>query len=167
MQRGTLALWILVSMGMVIMSGCGDLITPPAPPIKVAFRSFHGRYVTAMGENSGWVLRQELELSECGWFTQHHLNNGKIALETCHDRYVTAPITGTARSDWLLRQELELGDCGQFDLYELGDDRAAYKTCAGKFFTAGNDSWEPPLQWTVVAETDIFGGWEIFAVLQQ
>jgi len=167
MRKSTLILGILVSMGMVIMSGCGNPIPPPAPSIKVALRSFHGRYVTATGENSGWVLRQELELSECGWFTQHHLNNGKIALETCHDRYVTAPITGTARSDWLLKQEPELGDCGQFDLYELGDDRVAFKTCAGKFFTPGDDTWEPSLQWTVVAETDILKDWEIFTVLQQ
>jgi len=175
MRKSTLIL-LLGSMLMVMASGCGDIVTPtatpipsstPPAPIKIAIQSFHGRYVTARGENSDWVLGQTPELGDCEWFTQHRLDNGKIALVTCHDRYVTAPITGTVRSDWLLGQELELGDCGQFDLYELGDDRVAFKTCAGNFFTAGDEYWEPPLQWTVVAETDIFGGWEIFTILEQ
>jgi hypothetical protein len=118
-------------------------------------------------EDDNWALRQETELSECGRFTQHHLANGKIALETCHGRYITAPRTGTERQDWMLGQESKLGPCGQFDLYELGSDRVAFKTCAKKFFTAGDGGWPPPLQWSVVAETDILQDWEIFTVLQQ
>jgi hypothetical protein len=142
----------------------------PLPPIKVAFKSHHGRYVTAMtGEDDDWSLRQKTELSECGWFTQHHLANGKIALETCDGRYVTASISGTTRLDWMLGQESELDDCGQFDLYTLGSDRVALKTCAGMFFTAGNDGvgWEGKLAWAVVGETDILQNWEIFTMLQQ
>ena len=139
----------------------------PLPPIEVAFKSHHSQYVTAMGVDHNWALRQETELSECGWFTQHHLANGKIALVTCHGRYVTAPISGTTRLDWMLGQEPGLGRCGQFDLYALGNDRVAFKTCAGNFFTAGDGSWPPPLQWSVVAETDILQDWEIFTVLQQ
>jgi hypothetical protein len=120
-----------------------------------------------MGGDDGWALRQETVLSERGWFTQHHLANGKIALETYYGRYVTAPESGTERQDWLLRQESKLGKCGQFDLYELGNDRVALKTCAGNFFTAGDGYWPPPLQWSVVAETDILQDWEIFTVVQQ
>jgi hypothetical protein len=145
-------------------------VTPtatPLPPIEVAFKSFHGRYVTAMEEDDNWALRQETELRDCGWFTLHHLANGKIALETCYDRYVTAPQNGTTRRDWMLGQESELGNCGQFDLYDLGSDRVAFKTCAKNFFTAGDGNWPPPLQWSVVAETDILQDWEIFTVLQQ
>jgi hypothetical protein len=135
------------------------------PPIEVAFKSSHGRYITALGEADGWALRQEAELSDCGWFTQHHLANGKIALETCHGRYITAPQTGAQRLDWMLGQTSELSGCGQFDLYDLGDDRVAFKTCAGNFSTAGDGDWPPPLQWSVVAETDVLLDWEIFTVL--
>jgi hypothetical protein len=143
-------------------------VTPTATPSpKVALVAFHGRYVTSMGEDDDWSLRQKPELGDCGWFTQHHLANGKIALETCHGRYITAPRTGTERQDWMLGQESGLGPCGQFDLYELGSDRVAFKTCAKKFFTAGDGNWPPPLQWSVVAETDILLDWEIFTVLQQ
>lgn len=143
-------------------------VTPtvtPLPPMEVALQTFHGRHVTAMGEEDGWVLRQETELTECGWFTQHHLANGRIALVTCHGRYVNAPKDGTTRWDWFLGQESQLSDCGQFELYDLGSDRVAFRTCAGRFFTAGDDGWEPP--WSVGAATDILLDWEIFAVLQQ
>jgi hypothetical protein len=148
-------------------TSCIFEIRRPPPPIEVVFKSFHGRYVTAMGEDDDWSLRQETELSECGRFIQRHLANGKIALETCYGRYVTAPITGIERPDWMLGQESELGKCEQFDLYDLGSDRVAFKTCAENFFTAGDGGWPPPLQWSVVAETDILQDWEIFTVLQQ
>ncbi len=143
-----------------------ELINPP-PPIKVAFKSFHGRYVTALGADDGWVLRQEAELSDCGWFTQHYLTNGKITLETCYGRYVTAPDNGTTRPDWLLRQASKPGDCGQFDLYDLGNERITLKTCAEKFFTAGDGNWPTDLAWSVVAETDNMDAWEIFTTQQQ
>ena len=156
---------ILLLLVVLVTTSC--IIIRPPPPRKITFKSHHGRYVTAMGEEDDWALRQEIELSDCGWFTQHHLANGKIALKTCYGRYVTAPKSGASRRDWMLGQESKLGNCGQFDLYELGSDRVALKTCAGNFFTAGDGSWPPPLQWSVVAETDILQDWEIFTVLQQ
>jgi hypothetical protein len=167
-----LMLVVLASMSCTFAMVDPDAICTPeplptVPPTqKIVLLSFHGRYVTAMGGDDGWALRQETELSECGWFTQHHLANGKIALETCYDRYVTAPKSGATRRDWMLGQESELGNCGQFDLYDLGSDRVAFRTCAENFFTAGDGNWPPPLQWSVVAETDILQDWEIFTVLQ-
>jgi hypothetical protein len=137
----------------------------PLPAVKIALKSFHGRYVTAMGEENGWVPIQETELRECGRFIQHHLANGKIALETCRDRYVTAPKTGTERLGWMPRQESKLGDCGQFELYDLKSDRVAFITCAERFFTAGDGGREP--LWSVGRETDILLDWEIFTVVQQ
>ena len=133
---------------------------------KVALLSFHGRYVTAAGAGGGWLLRQEPDLSDCGWFTLHYLDNGKVALMTCHGRYVTAPKTGATRADWLLWQESELGDCGHFVLHDLGHDGVAFETCAEKFFTAGDGNWEPGLEWSVVAETNVLQAWERFTVLQ-
>ena len=141
-------------------------VTPTATPSpKVALVSFHGRYVTALGEGDDWSLRQEPGLSDCGWFTQYHLDNGKIALVTCYGRYVTAPRRGTTRWDWQIWQESGLGDCGQFTLHEL-QDGVAFETCAGKFFTAGDGNWDSGLQWSVVAETDRIEAWERFTVLQ-
>jgi hypothetical protein len=143
-------------------------VTPtvtPLPPIKMALKSFHDQYVTALGEEDDWLLKQESNLSPCGWFTLHYLDCGKIALETCNGKYVTAPDYGPTRWDWMLGQESELGDCGQFDLYELGNDRVAFKTCAGKFFTGGDHTWEPP--WSVGAGTDVLLDWEIFTMLRQ
>jgi hypothetical protein len=142
-------------------------VTPTATPSpKMALVSFHGRYVTARGEGDDWSLGQEPGLSDCGWFTQYHLDNGEIALLTCHDRYVTAPRRGTTRWDWALWQESGLGDCGQFILHDLGRDGVAFETCAGKFFSAGDGNWGSGMQWSVVAETDRIEDWERFTVLQ-
>jgi len=124
--------------------------------------SFHDLYVIAKGKDDGWVLKQETRLDDqCGWFTLSRQANGKVALLTCYDRYVTAPRTGVTRPDWLLGQESRLDDCGQFDLLELPNDEVAFRSCAGRFFTAGNDTW-PGLEWLVVAETRQMLDWERF-----
>lgn len=134
---------------------------------KVALLTFHGRYVTAMGEDGGWQLKQETELSDCGLFIQRHLDNGKIALVTCYGRYVTAPKTGATRWDWLLGQESELSDCGQFVVHDLGHYRVAFETCAPRFVTAGDGNWPAGLAWSLVGETYDALDWERFTVLLQ
>ena len=149
-----------------VVTGCSFELIKPPPPIEVVFKSHHGRYVTAMGADDDWAIKQEPEPSDCGWFTQYHLANGKITLKTCYGKYVIAAETGTERQDWMLRQKSEPGKCGQFDLYDLGGDRVALKTCAGKFFTAGDGYWPAGLEWSVVGETDYMDAWEIFTVLQ-
>jgi hypothetical protein len=141
-------------------------LTAVAATQKVALMSFHGRYVTASGGGGGWLLRQEPELSNCGWFTLHFLDDGKVTLRTCHDRYVTAPESGTNRADWLLWQEIELDDCGQFVLHQSSDG-VAFETCAGRFFTAGDGNWEGGLAWSVVGETDTVLAWEWFTLLRR
>lgn len=169
MRDNKVLLQIVILLLLVVLAStsCTFEIIKSPPPKEVAFKSFHGQYVTAMGENDDWVLRQETELGDCGWFTQHHLANGKIALETCHGRYVTAPQNGTTRRDWMLGQESELGKCEQFDMYDLGSERVAFKTCADKFFTAGDGNWPPGLEWSVIGEADNMEAWEIFTVLRQ
>jgi hypothetical protein len=136
------------------------------PPPRVALRSFHGRFVTALAAGGGWLLTQELDLTDCGWFTLHYLDDGKVALMTCHGRYITAPKTGATRSDWRLWQQPELDDCGQFALYDLGGDKVAVETCAGNLLTAGDGGWPAELAWAVVAETDDIKDWERFMMLQ-
>jgi hypothetical protein len=141
-------------------------LTAVAATQEVVLMSFHGQYVTAMGVGGGWLLRQEPDLGDCGWFTLQHLGNGKVSLMTCHNRYVTAPRTGATRKDWVLWQDSELGECGQFVLHESSEG-VAFETCAGRFFTAGEDSWEPGLEWSVIAETFDKLAWELFTVLRR
>jgi hypothetical protein len=154
-------LWLVV----LVSAGCTwEVINPPEPAV-VALRSFHGRYVTALGEEDHWRLTQEATLSECGQFIQHYLPNGKIALGTCYGRYVTASKDATFRWNSMLGQASKLGDWGQFDLYELGSDRVAFKTRDARFFTAGDGFWPGELAWSIVAETENLDDWETFTQL--
>jgi hypothetical protein len=142
-------------------------ITPTAPPPqKVALVSFHGRYVVAAGAGDGWLLRQEPDLTDCGWFTLNYLDDGKVTLKTCHDRYATAPKAGTTRSDWRLWQEPDLDECGRFTLYDLGSDNVVIETCEGNVLTAGDGGWPEDLAWAVVGETDDLKDWERFTILR-
>lgn len=166
MVRPTVATEVWQTAEVSIETAVPSTLTAVAATQRVALMSFHGRYVTATGGGGGWLLKQEPDLSDCGWFTLHHLGNGKVTLKTCHDRYVTAPETGTTELDWMLYQESELGDCAQFVLHELRDG-VAFETCAGRFVTAGDDSWEPGLEWSVVAEAHNILAWELFTVLRR
>ena len=108
------------------------------------------------------MLKQEALLDErCGWFTLSPQANGKVALLTCFNRYVTASRTGFSRQDWLLRQQTRLAECGMFTVHDLGGGEVAFETCAGRYFTAGDASWQG-LEWLVVAETVDVLAWERF-----
>jgi len=152
-----LSFWLIVAL-----SGCLFPIPPTPEPQDIVLKTFHGRYVIAQDEADGWTLRQEASFDDCGWFNLQYLINGKVALESCHGRYVTSPEDGSAREDWLLSQQTELGECGQFDMYELGGDRVAFKTCAGNFWTAGDAGWPAELAWSVIGETSYLDAWELF-----
>lgn len=130
---------------------------------RAALVSFHHRYVTAQGEANGWILRQETTSDDpCAWFTLSPQTDGRVALLTCYNRYITAPWTGTIREDWLLRQESVLGVCGLFTIHDLGNGEVTFETCAETYFTAGDGGWDPGLQWSVVAETQVLLDWEKF-----
>lgn len=132
---------------------------------RAALLTYHGRYVIAKDEVFGWSLRQETRKGDpCAWFTINTLVDGRIAVKTCHERYITAPSTGKERADWLLRQESELIECGMFSVVNLGDGKIALLTCAGRYWTAGDWGWEEGLQWSVVAETQILLDWEMFTL---
>jgi signal transduction histidine kinase len=143
------------------------------PPPKVALFSYHKLYVSALDESGGWLLKQEEEVGECGKFYLIHLINGKVALLTCHNRFVTAPwrpntsaVSTYHDEKWLLGQEPDLGNCEQFELVPEGD-KVAFKTCAGMVLTAGDDGWNPGMEWSVVAETDKIQDWEKFKLEPQ
>ncbi len=139
------------------------LTSTPPPTSTVAIVSFHGKYVVAMADGT---LDQEVELSDCGWFTLHNLDDGKVAFVTCYDKYVTAPTTGVTSSDldWALGQSSELSDCARFIRLDLGNDKVAFETCAGRYVTAMNNEQER--QWKIIAHTFKLDAWEIF-MLQQ
>jgi hypothetical protein len=158
-QFALLSFWLIFAL-----SGCLIEIPPTPVPHDIVLKSFHGRYVIAQNGAEGWTLTQKPGFTECGWFNVQYLINGKVALESCHGRYITSPEDGSTRGDWLLSQQTELSDCGQFDMYELGGDRVAFKTCAGNFWTAGDGGWPTELAWSVVAETDYLDAWELFTM---
>jgi hypothetical protein len=155
---------MLLLVMILASTSCLFQIVDRPPAEEIILKSVHGRYITAKGEDDEWVLKQEAEFNDCARFSQEHLANGKIALLTCENRYVTAPETGSLREDWVLGQESKLGNCGQFDRYDLGGERIALKTCAGNFFTAGDGNWPDGLEWSIVAERDYMDAWEIFTV---
>ena len=145
------------------------------PPQKVALLSYHNRYVTALGQDDGWGLKQvsKSELDKCGKFYLIHLINGKVALLTCYDRFITAPWRPNKNwSDyqdekWLLGQGLGLDDCAQFKLAEQPDGKVAFKTCADMVVTAADSSWPGDMAWSVVADTNEIKDWEEFTLEPQ
>jgi hypothetical protein len=164
--RGIFRIGIVIGL-VALISGCTIEIIDPPQQMVIALQSFHGRYITALGEADGWKLSQTTELGDCGWFTLSYLANGKVMLKTCHDRYLTAPASGAEDVDWIITHESKPGRCGQFDLYELGSDRIALKTCAKWFITAGDGNWPGVLAWSVVGKTENLMDWEILTILRR
>lgn len=142
------------------------------PPAQVTIQSSHdGRYLTALGEDSGWVLKQELAVGDCEKFTRFDLGDNKVALRTCNGRYVTAPrlsnpdLAPTEHDpQWQLWQEAGLGDCGVLVALEQPDGKVAFQTCAGMVVTAGDGGWPGEMAWAIVAETDTVKDWEKFTL---
>jgi signal transduction histidine kinase len=169
--------WVVLRWGVAI---AGLLVAAALlyflfkPPQQVAILSYHDRYVTALGDADGWVLKQEEVLGECGKFILIPQINGKDALLTCHDRFVTAPWRAnpsepgnTHDEQWLLGQEPGLGECEQFDFLPQEDDIVAFGTCAGVVVTAGDGMWPGDMAWTMVTETDKIQDWEKFKLQSQ
>jgi hypothetical protein len=167
--------WAVTALlaALIALAGCRPIFPPAsAPASRVNLRSAHeARYVVAEGAQDGWALRQSPELDERGWFTLYDLGrdpqgNRRVALKTWTGRFVTAPMTGSARQDRMLWQELRPGDCAEFTVLEQPDGKVALKTCAGKYLTAGDDGagWEPPLAWALVGETSELKEWERFTL---
>jgi hypothetical protein len=113
------------------------------------------------------TLQQKQDLDDCGRFTLQRLDDGKVALKTCHEQYVTAPMTATTYSYWVVTQSPDLSDCGRFVLHDLGDVRVAFGTCAGRYLTAVSDEGEPSVEWYVIAHTYELDAWETFTMVQQ
>lgn len=115
-------------------------------------------------------------------FTLLCLDNDRVALETFHDRFVTAT-DGQLDGNWVLRAETrdrlaweeftlveaESGEelpCAEvFKQLEQEDVRIALKTCHGRFVTAMDD--QPGWNWELWAETENVSDWEKFTLRLQ
>jgi hypothetical protein len=149
----------------------GMPISTPAPVSvvvrseQVAIRTYHNKYVTAVNNKPGWSWELRAETETVGaWetFTIHYLDNGKVALETYHGRFVVAE--GSAGTSIIVRAEaLERGAAEEFTLEQVGDDKIALKTAGGYYVTAGDAGW----CWLLRVETAALGKWEQFELIPQ
>jgi len=72
-----------------------------------------------------------------------------IALQTTHNRYVTAL---GEKEGWKLSQTTELGDCGWFTLYYLANGKVTLQTCHNRYITAPETGAED-IDWIITQET--------------
>ena len=159
--------------------------TPTPTPQVVALKTYHNRYVSAMGEDWDWILRAGREewygVDSFERFTLLCLENGKIALKTYHNRYVSAMGEDWG---WILRaetgdrlayeeftvvepdtweqlpcQEVEQLPCQEmFKRLEAGEVKIALKTCHNRYVTAMGEDRD----WIVVAEREESAGVDLF-----
>ena len=96
--------WLVIAVLILL----GVYLIIPDGEVRVAFKTAHNKYVTAMGADRDWVLMAETDTrDDFEEFTLLCQGNGKIALQTWHEkegknRYVTAM---DAEWDWKLRAE--------------------------------------------------------------
>ena len=173
-SRQTRPVWLWVAVIVVVLAAGALLYILLKPPPQIAIKSYHGRYITALGVDNGWVMTQDPAVGNCGKFTLFELGNNKVALRTCNGRYVTAPtmsnpnlVTTQHDPQWQLWQESSLGDCGAFDMIEQPEGKVAFRTCMGMVVTAGDVNWPGEMAWAVVAERAEIKEWEQFTLESQ
>ena len=158
--------------------------------VRVAIRTTHGRYVSAMGADWDWVIRAETKtIDNFEEFTMLCLCDGKVAFQTFHTkdgkhRYVTAMGEDW---DWILRGETtERLDFEIFTLVDVntekkrhclevinslkkgGETLVAFQTFHTKdgkhrLVTAMDGNWSEP--WILRAETTVLGASEKFTLV--
>jgi hypothetical protein len=119
--------WLVIAV-MILL---GVYLLIPDREVRVAFKTAHNKYVTAMGADRDWVLMAETDTrDDFEEFTLLCQGNGKIALQTWHEkegknRYVTAM---GADQDWVLKAETNvLDDYEEFTL--LDADTGEQRPC--------------------------------------
>jgi hypothetical protein len=116
-----IAALVLVGVYLIVGSVIGD-----HKDVKVAFKTAHDRYVSAMGADHDWLLMAQTDvIDDYEIFTLLCQGDGKVAFKTVHNRYVTAM---DADWDWVLRAETtEILD---FELFTLLDaDTGQVRQC--------------------------------------
>lgn len=175
-RTSRIATVLLLGLSLILLIGCHRLEIPAMTRTeRVALKSYHGRYVSALGVGEDWAVTQHPgpEPDDCAWFTAYHLGEDsrgydRIALETCYGRFVTAPRRGTTRLDRLVWQESGFGDCGQFIVEPQDNGKFALMTCAGKYLTTGDDGPTWPVPWAIVVQDQsqpTVEEWETFTIV--
>jgi hypothetical protein len=181
--------WVVIAV-LILLGGYWLFVDGRKPRVaRVALKTAHDRYVTAMGADWDWVLRAETDvIDDYEEFALLCQDDGKIVLQTWHktedgkNRYVTAT---DIHRDWELRAETDVidlyeeftlldADTGEWrpclevleSLREDGKARIAFQTWHKKegrhrLVTAMGADWD----WVLRAETTELGANEKFTVI--
>ena len=156
----------------------------PQVPLRVALKTTHDRYVSAMGADHNWLLiAQAFGIDDYEKFTLLCQDDGQAVLQTWHKnqadkhRVVTA-MMNDGDWDWMLRAETGVIDTFEkltlFDasaseqqcskmiesLLEKGEITISLRTYHNRFVKAMDGAWHMP--WVLRAETGIMGASEKF-----
>jgi hypothetical protein len=185
-----LGLVLLLAAALLVLEPmrCFALIAFKGPPATiekskiVAFKTSHDRYISALDRTYKWEVRAHTP-TQSYWeeFTVHCLDNGKVALETYHGKFLAA----TKGNPWEIKANSQCRlDCTEFtlfsadtetavqcseafDWFDQGNAHVAFKTCHDRFITSLKGDDQDPKTWKVVAETRALSEWEVFTVVPQ
>ena len=134
-------------------------ITKPMPSYatvegKVAFKSVHGKYLSAQPDGRAEWNRDRAEAWE--YFHLEKREGGKIALKGAHGMYVSAQTNGSVQIN---RREAPPGGWEEFTVEDRGNDVVCLKSCHGKYLSAQQDG---TAQWN--RDHAPRSGWEEFQI---
>ena len=102
--------------------------------VKVAFKSVHGKYLSAQPDGRAEWNRDRADAWE--YFHLEKREGGKIALKGAHGMYVSAQKNGTVQIN---RREAPPGGWEEFTVEARGNDVVCLKSCHGKYLSAQQD----------------------------
>jgi hypothetical protein len=117
---------------------------------KVAFKSVHGKYLSAQPDGRAEWNRDRADAWE--YFHLEKREGGKIALKGAHGMYVSAQTNGTVQIN---RGAAPSGGWEEFTVEDRGNDVVCLKSCHGKYLSAQQDG---TAQWN--RDHAPRGGWE-------
>ncbi len=162
---------------------CWSCRRDDSSPPRVAFKTAHGRYVSAMGDDYDWLLMAQASvIDNYERFTLLCQDNDLVALQTWHEKDGKNRVVSAMGEDkdWLLMAETNVIDnyerftfvdvatetqmpCSEVIelLEDDGEVIIALLTFHDRFVTAMNDDW----QWKLRAETGELGASEKFRMI--
>jgi len=117
---------------------------------KVAFKSVHGKYLSAQPDGRAEWNRDRADVWE--YFHLEKRENGKIALKGAHGMYVSAQPNGSVQIN---RGAAPPAGWEEFTVEDRGNDIVCLKSCHGKYLSAQQDG---TVQWN--RDHAPRGGWE-------
>ena len=117
---------------------------------KVAFKSVHGKYLSAQPDGRAEWNRDRADVWE--YFHLEKREGGKIALKGAHGMYVSAQPNGSVQIN---RGAAPPAGWEEFTVEDRGNDIVCLKSCHGKYLSAQQDG---TVQWN--RDHAPRGGWE-------